>query len=86
MQRGLLGTGSLHLQQVQVYLFEVFGQKMFFLLSCCTNCTATCISCPLGTKLGADKMVKAILGLGGAEYKYAFFVECFPIPPKIKIC
>ena len=40
-----------------------------FSFSCCTNCTATCISCPLGTKLDADQLVKEILGLGGAEYE-----------------
>ena len=37
--------------------------------SCCTNCTATCVSCPMLTKLDADEMVEAILGLGAAEYK-----------------
>ena len=42
-------------------------QKLNFFLSCCTNCTATCVPCPLGKKLDADQMVKAILGLGGEE-------------------
>ena len=46
--------------------------------SCCTNCTATCISCPLGTKPDADQLVKAILGLGGAEYEWALYIEFSP--------
>ena len=49
----------LHLRWYFLFTFD---------LSCCSNCTATCLSCPLG-KPDPNQLVTAILGLGGETYK-----------------
>ena len=41
--------------------------KMYY--SCCSNCTATCTTCPLEKKLDANQVVNGILGLGGEKFK-----------------
>ena len=72
LQRGVPAGGALCVQQMQVQALSDESYDCFcftFYFSCCSNCTATCINCPLRQKLDPNQLVNAILGLGGENFK-----------------